>query len=527
LADNTGIFIVVICYSKINIINLESLFIFRIFINVQAFEPKDMARPKKPLKELMCKNCINPFYVKQSKKRDFCSVACSQIYTKSHNRDWLEKRNETNTIKYGCKSPMESPLVVQKYKQNLLDKYNVTNPFLYPEFKAKSDATILERYGTKVASSNPDIKQKISSALKYNKKDRFNFVNIKWDKIESYCKQVNMEPLFDKNYLYHNKIIDTIFSFKCLSCNNITDIRLLNGYLPSCQCTGFKGYSLIEEEIFNFISSFYTDEILLNNRSILPNRLEVDLYLPDINLAIEINGLYWHSESMGKYKDYHLYKTDECFKKNIQLIHIFDHEWMYKKPIIQSILLNKIGLTPNKMYARKCIIREISDTSIVKDFLNSNHLQGYCHSKNNIGLYYEDKLVSLMTFGKNRFKKNTDEIEMIRFCNKLNINVIGGASKLIKYFQNAYNPSNIISFADRRFSQGNLYDKLGFQNKQFTPPSYFYWKNSKILNRMSCQKHKLNKLLDIFDDTKSEYINMIDNGYRRVWDCGHIKYTYR
>jgi hypothetical protein len=133
-----------------------------------------------------------------------------------------------------------------------------------------------------------------------------------------------------------------------------------------------------------------------------------------------------------------------------------------------------------------------------------------------------------MTFAKNRFKKESNEIEMVRFCNLLNTNIIGGASKLFKHFLLNYNIDKlpIISFADRRFFNGELYKNLGFNFIKNTSPSYIYWKDNKILNRMSCQKHKLNKLLDIFDINKTEYENMLSNGWRRVWDSGNTKWIF-
>jgi hypothetical protein len=304
---------------------------------------------------------------------------------------------------------------------------------------------------------------------------------------------------------------------------------LSNGYLPSCKCSDYRGYSLIEDELLLFLYGFIPkEEIFLNRRDILPSRLELDIYIPSYNLAIEINGVYWHSESMGKYKDYHLYKTIKCKENNIDLIHILDFEWIFKKPIIESIILNKLGKTFNKIYARKCEVRQITDTKILKQFLNNNHIQGYTHSSINLGLFYNNELVSVMTFAKNRFKKESNEIEMVRFCNLLNTNIIGGASKLFKHFLLNYNIDKlpIISFADRRFFNGELYKNLGFNFIKNTSPSYIYWKDNKILNRMSCQKHKLNKLLDIFDINKTEYENMLSNGWRRVWDSGNTKWIF-
>jgi hypothetical protein len=134
-----------------------------------------------------------------------------------------------------------------------------------------------------------------------------------------------------------------------------------------------------------------------------------------------------------------------------------------------------------------------------------------------------------MTFGKNRFKKNSNEFELVRFCNKLNTNVVGGASKLFKHFLKNYNEEckDIISFSDRRFFNGSLYSMLGFDFESYTSPSYIYWKDNRILNRMSCQKHKLHKLLDNFNPELSEYENMKMNGYRRVWDCGNTKWRLK
>jgi len=304
------------------------------------------------------------------------------------------------------------------------------------------------------------------------------------------------------------------------------EVSLDNGYLPSCGCSNYKGYSLIEEEISKFIINNYSEEVRLKVRGLIP-KYEIDIYLEKLKLAVEVNGIYWHSENLGKYRDYHLYKTEKCLLEGIELLHIFDNEWLYKKPIIQSIILNKLGKTPNKLYARKCEIKIVS-ASECKEFLINNHRQGFCQSKHNLGLYFEDELVSIMTFGKNRFK-NDGKFELLRFCNKLNTNVVGGASKLLKYFNDKINTENldIISFADRRYSLGNLYNQIGFEFESFSKSSYFYWKNNKILNRINCQKHKLHKFLEVFDPFISEYENMKLNKWFRVWDCGNYKFIYK
>jgi hypothetical protein len=486
-----------------------------------------MARPKKidNTKDIVCLNCNNTFTIPKHKDRKYCSQSCAQYYTKSKNKDWLIKRDVTNMDKYGVKSPLESEQVRDKYKANLVEKYGVNNPFLVKEFRDKADRTIMDRYGVEFANQNKLIQDKISLSLKGKTKDRTNVMSVRWEKILIYCEAEQLEPMFDESHLQNNFILNLRVGFKCKKCNTINEVCISNGYLPTCnKCSKYKGYSLIEEEITRFIQENYEGKIQLKNRSILSGRREIDIYLPDLNLAFEINGIYWHSEIWGKYRDYHLSKTTEMIEKGVHLVHIFDHEWITKKNIIQSIILNKLKVTPTKIYARKCEIKIVNNEDKTK-FLDDNHIQGNCISSTNIGLYYNDELVSIMTFGRNRFNKD-GSIELIRFCNKINSNVIGGASKLFNYYINNYNPKTISTFADRRFSLGFLYPILGFKFVSFTKPSYFYWKNMKVFNRMSFQKHMLKDKLDKFDPLLSEYDNMLLNGYNRVWDCGNYKFIW-
>ena len=182
---------------------------------------------------------------------------------------------------------------------------------------------------------------------------------------------------------------------------------------------------------------------------------------------------------------------------------------------------NKIGLS-QKIFARKCEIKEINylDSS---SFLEYNHMQGNCNSSVKIGLYHNNELVSVMTFRKHR----KYEWEIARFANKINTNVVGGASKLLRYFERKYSPKSLLSYANRRWSQGNLYETLGFQFIENTPPNYFYFKpNENILYpREMFQKHKLANKLELFDETLSEVKNMFMNGYRIIYDSGNKKYV--
>jgi len=239
------------------------------------------------------------------------------------------------------------------------------------------------------------------------------------------------------------------------------------------------------------------------------------------------NTLVWHSSGNSKLpnkdKDYHLNKTEQCETQGIQLFHIFENEWLEKQEIWKSVLNSKLNRT-NRIYARKCSIREL-DNSLYREFCEKNHLQGYGNASVKIGLFYNNELKTLVSFGKSRYDKSI-EWELIRFCSKLNTSVIGGASKLLKYFERNYNPESIISYANRRWSQGNLYDKLGFNFVGNTNPNYFYFKpNENILySRVKFQKHKLKDKLDLFDPNLTETENMYQNGYRKIYDSGNKKY---
>ena len=278
--------------------------------------------------------------------------------------------------------------------------------------------------------------------------------------------------------------------------------------------------SQYEKEIADFIN---ISNIKTNTRKVI-SPYELDVYIPDHKLAIEFNGLYWHSKHL---KNYHLNKTEMCAKKGIKLLHIFENEWLnpIKQSIWKSIINNKLGGN-DRIVARKTKVEKIVDNKLVREFLNNNHLQGFAGSSVKLGLFYENELVSLMTFGKTRFSKKY-EYEMIRFCNKKFLSIVGGASKLYKYFIRNYKPKSVISYADRRYSDGNLYNKLGFEFSHFSAPNYWYFKlpDMTLRSRIQFQKHKLSGLLETFDNSKTEIENMSNNKYRRIFDCGNIIYV--
>lgn len=304
--------------------------------------------------------------------------------------------------------------------------------------------------------------------------------------------------------------------------NNNPDINIVfttfeHGYELRSTCSFESGG---EAELKEWLRSLDLDVKKFNDKM-----YEIDAYISDKKIGIEYDGVYWHCH-FHKDRNYHLNKTNYFKNKNIKLFHVFDVEWINKKNLVKSIIASKLGIYKRKIFARKCIIKEV-DKLTKEKFLNENHIQGNCVSKYNLGLFYEGELVSLMTFGSRQITKKK-QFELLRFCNLQNTCVIGAASKLFACFiKNHPDISYIKTYADIRFySDNGFYENLGFVKSNQSKPNYFYvntnsGKNAELLSRVNFQKHKLKDKLEIFDPTLTEEQNMINNGYIKVYDCGN------
>lgn len=333
--------------------------------------------------------------------------------------------------------------------------------------------------------------------------------------------------------LEYPKRLSDGMKIRCKKCGEETIVRMTCGRLNTlnhnsllCKhCENFNGTSKTEKDIVEFIRTIApVENIVENDRSVL-NPKELDIYIPSQKLAFEYDGLYWHCDEDGDVKK-HLRKTLDCEVKGIHLVHVFENEWNEKQNIVKSRIRNLLGSYDHTIYARNCVVREIDGKESL-EFQWKNHIQGGVNSKVNIGLYYEDELVSLMTFSKPRFSKKY-EWELVRFCNKCGCHIPGGASKLLKHFERTYRPKSIVSYADRRWSmksESTLYNRLGFLLVSESSPNYWYIKDGELFNRIQFQKHKLKDVLVRFDEAKSEWQNMQDNGYDRIFDRGNLVYV--
>jgi len=500
--------------------------------------------PKQSTKiiKVKCDICNNTLdiqyrsYINNIKNQNFytCSLSCSQVKIKNtkfinhgnENFSNIEKRRNTCKIKYNDPTYKN----VNKRKITNIKKYGVEHVIMNEIIKNKKLNTYNNRYGFDHPMKNKDIlnKKRKTSMEKYDNENYTNtkkmITTITHNNIESLKEKYNVNILSYDNKEYtircdkgHNYKINysvlqkrTLYKTTlCTICNPIDEKN-----------------SDMEKQVREFIVNNY-ESVIEKSRNIIPP-YELDIYVPELKLAFEFNGLYWHNE-LYKEKNYHLNKTELCEEQGIQLIHIYEDDWLYKQDIVKSMILNKLGKSTNKIYARKTEIREITDTKLIRTFIVKNHIQGFLGSKIKLGLFFEDELVSLMTLGKRRVamgkKTNKEgEYELLRFCSKLNTNVVGGGNKLFKYFIKNYNPKEITTYADRSWSQGNLYKQLGFTYNGKTEPNYYYIIDRKRYHRFGFRKDRL--INDGYDGNKTEHQIMLDRGIYRLFDSGNLKFTF-
>ena len=495
-----------------------------------------------------------------------------------------EKSKQTCLKKYGVENSLSSKEIREKSKQTCLKKYGVktANQFSTKESKLKYEQQCLEKFGVKNAGQSKEAKDKRKQTMldKYGVEHNFQLLdgskhskeiwNNQHDKIikkskqtclekygtEFYCKsnvwkeknrlsKKQKTELFEKENkciaqcklirkygegwlrLIKDKKIDIIKDpnrYGNYISNN--DIHKIIEYIS----TPHNLFSISKEEIEirEYVENLVGKEnVQSNNRTVIStkeNKYELDIYVPKYKLAIEYNGVYWHSIEMVD-KKYHLQKTLLCDDKGIRLIHIFENEWKNNEEKCKSLICSALGIFNKTIYARKCSVKELTSFEY-KTFCEENHLQGAINSKYKLGLLYNNEIVQVIGIGKSRFNKK--ELELHRLCTKKFTNVIGGFQKLLKHsLDNINGYDSLISYVDLAKYTGIGYEKCGFTYLETTPPSYFYVdKKLQKHNRIEFQKHKLSRILDIYDENLTEQENVMNNKYLCIYDCGTKKYKY-
>ncbi len=427
----------------------------------------------------------------------------SRIKYNDENFNNREKAKITLLKEYNVDNVSKVSEVKLKKESTTFKNYSVLNPMQNEEIKLKTRKIILERYGG-IQSDFIQNKKKQTNLIKYGVENPFSNDLIK-GKLKKIHNDKTLESYKNFNII---SLTDDIYTFKCdcnkehnynISAKNFYNRKQIDTVLCTI-CNPINSYfsSGSEIRLQKFISDNYNDQIIKNTKKIIKPQ-ELDIYLPELKLAFEFNGLFWHNE-LKKESTYHLNKTELCEKQGIQLIHIYEDDWKYRQDIVKSIILNKLGKTSSEIYAVETKIIEITDIELVRNFLNKNHIQGFVDSKINIGLYNNNELVSLMIFNI-----VDDKYELSRFCNKIYTNIIGGFSKLLKYFIENYKSQEIIAYSDRSVSQGKLYEFFGFKLQEKIKPNYYY-----IIKDL--RKHRIE--------------NNTDRKIYKIYDSGSLKYNY-
>jgi len=374
--------------------------------------------------------------------------------------------------------------VTTKIKKSKLEKHG-TETF---NNRKKAESTCLEKYGVKNTWSLTEDKQNPNLELLRNK-----------DQLALLFPKYSVQEIAD-TYKLHAQ---TVYHYL-----NLHEFR-----------EPYK--STFEKEIEFFLKELGVTNIVTNNRKLIGK--ELDIFLPDFNLAIEYNGIYWHHDQIPHItKTYHYDKFKRCEDKGITLFTIFGNSWEEKKEIWKNKIRNKINHSEKKVFARQTNVVEL-DATDTKQILNNHHVQGYCAAKYCYGLKTTaGELVAVMTFSPKRAgigkSRSTGSYELVRYVTSCS--VIGGASKLLSYFIKTNNPSNVYSYSDNMYSTGNLYGKLGFTLENENKSGYWYYDpvKKKAYHRYNFTKHKL--VNSGFDVSKTEKEIMNERGFLRIYDCG-------
>jgi len=429
----------------------------------------------------------------------------------SQNQSIKEKTKRTNIEKYGGTAPVSSNLVQAKMQKTTLERHGVTHPLKSEKIKQKVRNTNIKKYGTPHPNQSLDIQEKRS-------KTRFENY---FDNIQSRVDLL-VTPLFKKS---EYKGISAKYLWKCTQCEHEFRSSLDNGIIPRCKICfpNMRGESHAEKEINDFIESMGI-RTLTKVRNLIPP-LELDIWIPEKQIAVEYHGLYWHSEEHKSYR-YHQEKYKKCNDKNIRLIQVFEDEWSDKKEIVKNRIRYSLGFSEKICGARECQIKEISAAQS-RAFLETNHLQGSVNARVKLGAFFQEQLVAVMTFGSLRKSlgstSKSNVFELLRFATTGAIP--GIASRLFSYFKSNYQPLEVISYCDLRWGIGKVYEQMGFILSHETKPNYFYIIEGRREFRFKFRKSFLVK--EGYDNNLTEKEIMHRRGIFRIHDAGNLVFKWK
>lgn len=272
-----------------------------------------------------------------------------------------------------------------------------------------------------------------------------------------------------------------------------------------------------ENSLAQFIESVIPVE--RNRRDLIPGSTqEVDIYVPSRNIAIEFNGLYYHSE-VFRNQNYHYDKYLSLKEAGIHLIQVWEDDWKYRSSIVQRHLLHALGLSEDlRVAARKTTIRSITSEE-ARNFLLDNHIQGYVRSTEHHGIFEGSELVGVGSFLKNKGSYN-----LTRYATSKH--VVGGHSKLVKDFERTHEFKSLVTFADLTFGDGDLYIKTGWAYDKLLRPDYSYLRSGRRQHKFNYRVQRFREDPNlIFEEGKTERQLAEINNLKRIYDAGKLRFV--
>jgi very-short-patch-repair endonuclease len=488
-----------------------------------AYEDGRLVSPLKD-REKIKKGLLNKFGVDNVSKLSKFTKARTETRKKNHEGKYFtdemwQKALETKKAKHGSIEAANA-IRLEKYEKTCLEKYGAKNYYASNESQAKSHAKSLELYGTKYAFNSS--KQKETLKAKYGVDHNWKVKKIHYKAILAKKEKYQTEyiPTWNETIgKQYNKQRLSTNVYRCLNCNEVfVDFCFHNHktFCPNCNPI-IPHKSLAEQELAEIVKTNYSGEILYNDRTVLHGK-EIDIYIPELKLGFELDGIWWHQNDSKSA----LEKTNACETLGIKLFHIWDIELETKRQIVEDKIKTLLGLN-TRIFARKCLIEEITNSQY-SSFCDTYHIQGSVKAKWKFGLFFNDELVAVASFGKSRFCK---DYELLRYCSKNGISIIGGMKKLVSHFKTLMSLDYIISYADRRYTS-KLNSVYGNENIiSISKPNYYYFRGDRIYSRLQFQKHKLKTnpiTKDFYDDLLTEKEICEKAGLYIIYDCGNLKY---
>ena len=304
----------------------------------------------------------------------------------------------------------------------------------------------------------------------------------------------------------------------------IPNTVFLGHWCPNCASTGPSKGQL---EVYEYVKTLAPDAILNDSTCLAQGtkrQLELDVYVPSKKLAIEFNGLFWHSNYYSKNNGRHLQKAKACQNAGVNLLAIFEDEWREKKDLVMAMIRQKLGVsTGQKLNARSLQLKRLDKNEDFAWFFNQFHLDGHTQASFAYGLFYLDKLVCCASFRTNF----NNELEIARLATDYNYLVRGGAGRLISKIQKP-----LISFSNNRLSIGDVYQKLGFSLVQENPSSYWYTDGKVRVWRFRCRRVNEPKVLAKYPTEEQQCLAGVQSLFifgdsrplYRIEDYGHRKW---